>query len=239
MADLIELVCECGKVLKVPRSRAGQTGKCAKCMRPVMIPMVEEQYEDIADSQYQAPTGVPSNLGNTLDVSQTAARPSPFGQNNDTSSHFPSSSLADTQKRTSFNTGVPNTKPYYAEEQSFGYQPEAQDQYGSQAPMLNQQPPMAGSPFSQPQAEGVYGTGFQETSHDYSYASDYKNSTHYQNGQQCPKCSQYSPEDAENCIYCGEDFYSVLADSTVQRKKLQKQRTNQKPLKGENSMRPI
>lgn len=51
MSDYIELTCTCGKVLKVPASRAGQTGKCARCGKSVTIPdrSVQES-DDIVDS---------------------------------------------------------------------------------------------------------------------------------------------------------------------------------------------
>ena len=42
MADFIEFACDCGKILRVPKSRAGQTGKCARCGEPVKIPVLEE-----------------------------------------------------------------------------------------------------------------------------------------------------------------------------------------------------
>lgn len=57
MADLIELVCECGKVLRVPKSRAGQTGKCAKCKRSISIPMGS------AEAISPASQGMPSETG--------------------------------------------------------------------------------------------------------------------------------------------------------------------------------
>ncbi|NUM35619.1 MAG: hypothetical protein HUU50_13820 [Candidatus Brocadiae bacterium] len=38
MKEYIEFVCECGKLLKVPKERAGQTGKCSKCSKSVTIP---------------------------------------------------------------------------------------------------------------------------------------------------------------------------------------------------------
>lgn len=51
MSDYIKLTCTCGKVLKVPASRAGQTGKCARCGKSVTIPDVSSQEsEDIVDS---------------------------------------------------------------------------------------------------------------------------------------------------------------------------------------------
>ena len=51
MSDYIELTCTCGKVLKVPASRAGQTGKCARCGKSVTIPdRSMQQSEDIIDS---------------------------------------------------------------------------------------------------------------------------------------------------------------------------------------------
>ena len=46
MAKLIEVVCEnCGKLLRVPKSRQGQTGKCAKCKAPVTIPIQDDGNE--------------------------------------------------------------------------------------------------------------------------------------------------------------------------------------------------
>lgn len=57
MATHIELVCEnCGKVLKVHKSRSGQTGKCARCKKPVTIPSDTTSGASNTSSQIAAET---------------------------------------------------------------------------------------------------------------------------------------------------------------------------------------
>jgi hypothetical protein len=48
MVQLIEIQCECGKLLRVPRWRSGQKGKCTSCMWPVLVPSLQHQPLDSA-----------------------------------------------------------------------------------------------------------------------------------------------------------------------------------------------
>ena len=82
MAEFIELVCACGKKLKVPKSRAGQTGKCARCKQPVVIPAIAS--DDAVSSRPSLPKTAPfksaslisPGVKKSLDlISQTHVRP--------------------------------------------------------------------------------------------------------------------------------------------------------------------
>lgn len=46
MAPLIEIHCMCGRVLKIPRWRMGQKGKCTHCQRTVVVPSLYQEYLD-------------------------------------------------------------------------------------------------------------------------------------------------------------------------------------------------
>ncbi len=51
MKEYIEFVCECGKLLKVPKERAGQTGKCSKCAKPVTIPFASSYSKEAGNKK--------------------------------------------------------------------------------------------------------------------------------------------------------------------------------------------
>lgn len=54
MVQLIEIACECGKLLRVPRWRGGQKGKCTSCDRPVSVPILQLP-PDVQEKVYQQP----------------------------------------------------------------------------------------------------------------------------------------------------------------------------------------
>lgn len=55
MKEYIEFVCECGKLLKVPKERAGQTGKCSKCSKGVTIPFSSNTERDAKSKKTMPP----------------------------------------------------------------------------------------------------------------------------------------------------------------------------------------
>lgn len=122
MSDLIELVCECGKVLRVPKSRAGQTGKCAKCKRAVVIPMDAAQ---IITTSSPAAATVPlspvakKNLNAQVEsLSKTVVRMAPLSPEQEITS-TPESESQDTYE--SFQGNAANSFSAPAEMNAFSY----------------------------------------------------------------------------------------------------------------------
>lgn len=183
MADLIELECECGKVLKVPRSRAGQTGRCARCKRPVQIPPMPESG---SPQDFAAPFTKQDQASQEKweKLSKTTIRQSPFmGQSTSTNIEISSPSpRAEPQSPLYGSTAQPpRPSPFLAQEPSY-----EEDNFFAQEQVISE---------SYEDASGVEGTEVYQSPPA---------------GKPCPKCHNPSPADAEQCPYCGISFYEEM-----------------------------
>lgn len=49
-SDVIEVECQCGRKVRAPKSKAGETGKCPYCRLPITIPALKEESESSFES---------------------------------------------------------------------------------------------------------------------------------------------------------------------------------------------
>lgn len=84
-SDVIEVQCQCGRKVRAPKTKAGETGKCPYCRGPITIPLVEENE-------------ISSNKASSNDI-KTKARPitnSASSKGNLTASYIPTKTSSST-----------------------------------------------------------------------------------------------------------------------------------------------
>lgn len=211
MAELIEIVCECGKVLKVPKSRGGQTGRCSRCHRSVSIPI---------SSSDDAPS--PSDMAEELSapltkekLDKTTIRMSPFREANLNTTSFNNISSQATSQDINIGQGgraqgKSSTARFAA---SLPTSPlplrESHPSMTTETPFLApEQTYNEDNFFSRKEKEVPVSTGYMETIQAPTPFPATK-----EEGKACSRCGSINPTELEKCQYCGESFYVEVASA--------------------------